>query len=362
MRLSVRRFARSWNRTAHISARLHPGLSLLSLEGQGIDEALRGVLGFDNRLFSEEEETAARGALLLDGRGRVLCPATVVKPVRYSSGQVELDGVKRLVQLPGGCAEALRSQLVGLVGEERLEVADLSGEFEHFSIFSDSASEVSRQPRKEGALFREIYGQLRLDRATEEGDFIGAFFVDPRERSLGVQAISLRENGLFRQVAGRSFEAEIQGQEKAYTFSRLLRHLFEAEEIAGFFPQSINADFMRLNFQSERDQRIKKRATMFLVGDEAPTRRASSKDDRALLRELFDPSYPADFAGQILVDRNGRKAALLVKNHGNLAIGFYDFGSCQQDDFAHDGKVFTRIRYEPFEHYINAEKKKWASS
>ena len=55
---------------------------------------------------------------------------------------------------------------------------------------------------------------------------------------------------------------------------------------------------------------------------------------------------------QIYKDEKGFKKFLMVKNYGNLVVGFYKFDSENDCYFEHENLHFYRVKYQHYEKYL----------
>ena len=146
--------------------------------------------------------------------------------------------------------------------------------------------------------------------------------------------------------------AEADYLNEPYHIHRLFRMIFESGELIGNSPLNVNADFInsislkpneligsQVFAKKHLSKPILKRASVFLVTEKPISSYDTEKfvrDNRALLFRHVNPTFDKKLSELILTDKDGKKAALITSNQYNIAVGFYNYGECDQGVFEHD--------------------------
>ena len=208
-------------------------------------------------------------------------------------------------------------------------------------------------------------------------DFVDLSFTDPRDRHLATQYIMTKKSNAFETIS-RVPIAEADYLNEPYHIHRLFRMIFESGELIGNSPLNVNADFInsislkpneligsQVFAKKHLSKPILKRASVFLVTEKPISSYDTEKfvrDNRALLFRHVNPTFDKKLSELILTDKDGKKAALITSNQYNIAVGFYNYGECDQGVFEHDGMFYSRLKYIDFEEHIRKEKEKMSES
>lgn len=227
----------------------------------------------------------------------------------------------------------------------------------------------------EGEIFDAFYETIsgvEDEGDSEASDYVDISFLDSRDHNFTIEYISPRPTDLLKNSKGETVtEDEIHNE--AYQVKRIFRHIFEKEELVGYNPLHVNADFLhsispkkvpgmlvnRAKFDSLLKP-VKRRACAFIVSGspiEGYEDEKYSLDNRELLKSHYDSDFMETFKDELIFDNSGRKALLLSTCYKNLAIGFFNFVDCEQDSFFHQNRFFYRVKFAPFEKFLTNQKK-----
>ena len=149
---SIRRFfPRSFNKYPKNFHRLHPDLGLVSVKGTDSTSMLQSIVTSDLSQFAKDEDRVAISTLILNNEGKIVTPLNIVRPVKYIGKTASVDDSIKLIQVPYSLMPQLTSILKQASFGLKVEIDDISEEYDQLSMFvclSDSGGQQNRFRRR----------------------------------------------------------------------------------------------------------------------------------------------------------------------------------------------------------------------